>query len=225
MGASEGIAHRHGSLAVGAGSDGINFDTEGLGGFRAGFGVGCSFVIHPVGQENDDAGFRLRILEVGDGGDERRTDGGAILHLTHFQAGDALAQPGAVLGEGADQIGPPGEGHQPDFVIGPLLDELADDVLDHFEPVGGLAIQGEVHRLHGARDVHCEEDIDAAGFDIGGAPAEPWAGEREDEQAQRQQHRQQAEAADPRAWLGAGAEGIRRGGQAQGGGPAAAAFP
>ena len=87
--------------------------------------------------------------------------------------------------EGALCVGPCGEEHQTDAILGPRRDELADDRLDGVEPARAARREREVLREHAARHVDGEHDVHALAVDLGRSGARLRPGERGDEEYQR----------------------------------------
>ena len=79
-----------------------------------------------------------------------------------------------------------GEHDQPDPVVGPLVDEIAQDGLGHVEAVDALAAHHEILGDHAAGEVQRGHDVNAAGLHLRGALQEPGLGQRHEAQPQRQ---------------------------------------
>ena len=113
------------------------------------------------------------------------------------------------------------EHDQPHHVVRPPLDELAHHVLDHLEPVAAALdrpIGVEVERLHAARGVHHQHDVDALARHLGELAAGLWPRHGGDQQSDRRQAQRAHGAAQPERprlpdppRLGQGREPDRRG--------------
>jgi hypothetical protein len=91
------------------------------------------------------------------------------------------------------------ERDQPDAVGGALEDELLHRVLREREAIDALPARvGEVLRLHAAREVHGDDDVNAAGRNLRLALAKLRSREREEEQRQRQPPQRAEEGSGPR---------------------------
>ena len=130
--------------------------------------------VAPVGEEHQHPPGRVRLLQPVDAGSERRSDSGGVADHSRFEPVEVGEQPGVVQRRRREAVGELSEADKSDSVVGPRLDEAADFILCHFEPVfhlsgidrpGELTAAGDalrnVERLHAPGHIHRQDDIDS----------------------------------------------------------------
>ena len=145
-------------------ADRIDFDAQGpdrLGGLQRRDVAG---IVPPVGEQDQDAGLGLDVLQPLAGQGDGVADGGPVaghadLQLVHQVEQQPLVEGQRALGE---RLVP--EDHQTDPVPLSLDDEVLHDFLDRRETIHGIAVDLEVHRAHRAGGVEAEHDVDAGGL-------------------------------------------------------------
>ena len=125
-----------------------------------------------------------------------------------------------------NDIRTPGKSDDADAIVRPGFDEFAGHLADGVDPRRGVAADGEILRQHRAGNIEHDHDVDPAGFDFGQAFAELRAGQRDDENGEREIEQTAHEFSRARAApLAQGAQGRGRGKNERGGGAALAAQP
>jgi hypothetical protein len=82
-------------------------------------------------------------------------------------------------------IGVRAKHHQPDAIRRALLDELPQNSARHFQPVHPLAANLKILRLHAAGEIKCDDNVHAAGFDLGFTAGQSRLCQRHDQERER----------------------------------------
>ena len=177
-------------LAAGADADGVHLGVEGLGDLGRLARAQRAGVVAAVGEQDDHLGLRLGVAQSLDRRAEGRADRGAVAGHADLQpleegGDDAVIEGQRALGERLVA-----EDDHADLVVLALLDEPLDHRLRHLQAVAApvdRAIGVQVQRLHAARGVEHQDDVDALGLHLGLTPAGLRPRQAEDQQRHRQQ--------------------------------------
>ena len=95
---------------------------------------------------------------------DRGAHGGAVRKHAEVDPVDQGSEAVVIERERRDELAPPGEGDQPDPVLGPAAQELLRHRLRDEEPVLG----SEIFATHAPRDVDRDHDVDSLAHDLPG---------------------------------------------------------
>ncbi len=89
-----------------------------------------------------------------------------------------------IEGEGRGDVGLAGKGDEADAVVGAVIDKFGEDLLGEVDAVDAAAANLEILGGHAAGEVDGDNDVHAAGLDLGFAFDEAGLGEGDDEKGE-----------------------------------------